>query len=188
MSKNYRYMWIGLFIVTFHINSVYYQLLPSFLGWFLVAFGVAGLCDKTGLLSWKNGSKLVSVLCILTFIDYIMTISNRQITHAYWFIVITSIIELLFLYNMLQATTEMFQKAGKKQSAIWNERILTRYSILHIIGLLLLCKNWADYSGLENDLVSVYMVGLRVFIIIRIMRIKKLCRLGKIERVRFQHG
>lgn len=55
---------------------------------------------------------------------------------------------------------------------------------LHIIGLLLLCKNWADYSGLENDLVSVYMVGLRVFIISRIIRIKKLCRLGKIERVR----
>lgn len=175
MDKGIKNIVLGIILATFHINIGTLPILPSFVGWILVTMGVNSIAKVKGQVLFNKAKILSEVLTILTLIDLIKTNLNSTLGSPYLLATLISLIELFLIYYFFSGITEVFKAKGKIKHACENERILSRYSVLHVIGILVLCICWLNYSSPAGSLMAIYMIALRIYVIYRVNKLGKLC-------------
>jgi hypothetical protein len=180
MKKGYNNITLGLILATFHINLGTLQIVPTFIGWIIVAMGVDSLLKPEGQALMNKSKKLSEALIITSLLGLIMTALDRSIGNPYLLTIIVSLIELFFIYYFLRGVTERYMAKGKITDANENEKILNIYIIFHIIGILIICVYWLKYSSLTGSFLAFYMMGLRIYIIYQVYKLGKLCSVEEI--------
>lgn len=174
MAKGYKNIVLGLILVTFHINLGTLPIVPSFIGWILVAMGVDSIAKAEGQSSFNMSKKACEALIILTLLDLIKINLDISLGSPYMLSILIALIELFFVYYFFRGITQMFKMKGYIEYACENERILSGYTVLQVIGILILGICWLNYSNTQGALVAIYMLALRIYIIYRVNKLGKL--------------
>lgn len=175
-EKAYSNIGLGLILATFHINLGTLQIVPTFVGWILVAMGVDTLVKSERQILIHKSKTLSEVLVVINLLVLIGSVLVKPIGDSYLITIIVSLIELLFIYYFLSGVTEIFKAKGKIQLAIENARISRVYIILHVMGILIMCIGWYNYNSRMVSFLVFYMLFLRIYIICRVYALRKLCR------------
>lgn len=174
MVKGYKNIVLGLILATFHINLGTLPIIPSFIAWIIVAMGVELIEEAEGQLSFNRSKKACAALIILTLLDLIKTNIDISLGNPYMLSILVALIELFFVYYFFRGVTQMFEAKGKIEYACENERILRRYTVFQIIGILILGVFWLNYSNTQGELIAIFMLALRIYIIYHVNKIGKL--------------
>lgn len=175
MANGYKNIVLGLILATFHINLGTLPIVPSFIGWILVAMGVDSIAKTEEKSSFNISKKACTVLVILTLLDLIKVNLNITLGSPYMLSTLVALIELFFVYYFFRGITQMFEVKGEIEYACENERILSGYTVLQVIGILILGICWLNYNNTQGAFISIYMLVLRIYIIYRVNKLGKLC-------------
>lgn len=175
-EKGYSNIGLGLILATFHINLGTLQIVPTFIGWILVAIGVDTLVKSDRQVLMYKSKRFSEVLVFINILMLIVTVNDNPIRDSYLLTIIVSLVELLFIYYLLSGATEIFKAKGKIRFAIANARISRVYIIFHVMGILIMCIYWSNYNSRMVSFLIFYMFFLRIYIIGRVYRLRKLCR------------
>jgi len=173
METGFKNIVLGLILATFHINLGTLQIVPSFVGWILVAMGVNSIAKAEGNELFTKAKNISVVLILLTLLDLIKVNLFITFRSPYMLPTLMTLIELLFVYYFFRGITEMLKRKGKIKQACENVKMLSGYTILHIIGILIMCICWLTSSSMTGALIGIYMVALRIYIIYRVNKIGK---------------
>ncbi len=175
MANGYKNIVLGLILATFHINLGTLPIIPSFIAWIIVATGVELIGEAEGQLSFNRSKKACIALIILTLLDLIKTNLDISLGSSYMLSMLVALIELVFVYYFFRGVTQMFEAKGKVDYACENERILSGYTVLQVIGILILGICWLNYSNTQGVLIAIYILSLRIYVIYRVNKLGKLC-------------
>lgn len=173
METGFKNIVLGLILATFHITLDTLQIVPSFVGWILVAMGVNSIAKAEGNELFTKAKNISVVLILLTLLDLIKINLVITIRSPYMLSTLMALMELFFIYYFFCGITEMLKRKGKIKQACENVKMLSGYTILHIIGILIMCICWLTSSSLTGALIGIYMVALRIYIIYRVNKIGK---------------
>lgn len=173
METGFKNIVLGLILATFHIKLGTLQIVPSFVGWILVAMGVDSIAKAEGNELFTKANNISVVLILLTFLDLIKVNLVIAFRSPYMLSTLMALMELVFIYYFFRGITEMLKTKGKIKQACDNEKMLSGYTILYIMGILIMCICWLNSSSMTGALIGVYMVALRIYIIYRVNKIGK---------------
>lgn len=176
MKKGLKDITLGLILATFHINLGTLQIVPSFIGWILVAVGVSTLVNvkAEGHVLMMKAKRWSVALSIISLFLLIATVFDNQIGDSHLLIIIVSLSELFFIYYLLSGVTEICTAKGNIEYAKENARMLGGYTTFYVIGLLIMCINWFTYSMSIGGFLTIYMIVLRIYIIYRVYKMGKM--------------
>lgn len=121
MRGGYKKIFWGILIATFSLNLGFITILPTFIGWTIVATGISILdkCAQKG--DFSKAYSLATILVVLHFIGgFISLLGEVQIGNAVPFIfypLISMMIELLLIHSLLKATVDHFDVMERKRVA-----------------------------------------------------------------------
>ena len=170
MKKGFKDITWGLILATFHINLGTIEIVPSFIGWILVAVGVSTLVNviAEGQVFMTKAKRWSVALSIISLFLLIVTVFDNGIGDSH----LSTII--FFIYYFLSGVTEIFTAKGNIEYAKENARMLSGYTIFYVIGLLIMCINWFTYSLSIGAFLTIYMIVLRIYIIYRVYKMGKM--------------
>ncbi|WP_310604226.1 hypothetical protein [Anaerosporobacter sp.] len=170
MGKDCKKISLGLFLATFHINLGTVQIFPSAFGWLLVVLGVYAIAKVQEEPQINNAKKMSLILFVIQLLD-LFGVWNDIVTNAYIVSAMVSAIELLFVFYFFDGMIKMLEAKGNLDYASENEKMLSRYKILYIIGILLLCIIGLVGINPLGSCIVVYMLVLRIYIIYRVYKL-----------------
>ncbi|MCZ0703059.1 hypothetical protein J2T56_001373 [Natronobacillus azotifigens] len=119
MRGGYKKIFWGILIATFSINLGFVTILPTFIGWTIVATGISILDKYAQKGDFSKAYSLATILVVLHFIGgFISLLGEVQIGNAVPFIfypLISMMIELLLIHSLLKATVDHFDVMGRKR-------------------------------------------------------------------------
>lgn len=176
MKKGFKDITWGLILATFHIKLGTLEIVPSFIGWILVAEGVKILVNvkAEGQVFMTKAKRWSVALSIISLLGLIVTVFDNGIGDSHLSTIIFSLCEVLFIYYFLSGVTEIFTAKGNIEYAKENARMLSGYTIFYVIGLLIMCINWFTYSLSIGAFLTIYMIVLRIYIIYRVYKMGKM--------------
>lgn len=105
MEKGYSNIGLGLILATFHINLGTLPIVPTYIGWILVAMGVDTLVKAEKKVLMYKSKTWSEVLVFINVLVFIGSVIDSSIGDSYLLTIIVSIFELLFIYYFLSGTT-----------------------------------------------------------------------------------
>lgn len=114
MSTGYNKIFWGFIFITFHINLGSIQILPNFIGYMIIYYGIKKLSEDYKVKSLEESSKYCSILIMMAFITLVISfaISPEGINNIYFDIIwmnVFNIVEIMMIYKLLDGSSEVLR-------------------------------------------------------------------------------
>lgn len=179
MFDGYNKIFWGSLIMTFHINIGVIKILPSFVGLILISNGVGILYREAQNPKFDEAKKWVLVALVLSIVSEILRFmysgseGQGSLIFVIWTLVYL-IIELLFIFKILEATIEELDVQGYSDLAVEFVGKQKIYTIFYIISSIFMIISMTYIINSLGVIAGLIAFGLRIYIIVLINRLKKL--------------
>lgn len=179
MFDGYNKIFWGFLIMTFHINIGVIKILPPFVGLILISSGISLLYRETQNIKFDEAKKWVLVALVSSIVSeiagFISSGSEEQgsLIIIIW-ILVYFIIDLLFTFKILEASIEELDAQGYSDLAVEFIAKQKIYIILYFISSIFMIISMTYIVKSLEVIAGLIALGLRVYIIVLINRLKKL--------------
>lgn len=181
--KGYNKIFWGLIFVVFNINLGPINILPDFLGYFLISIGLSAIQNEYDHDSFKLAAIIANILGAYTLITSILAfvsggsyeIFNNSIVNI-GFTLLVSAANLVMEFNILSGTASIFKDMEKLEEAEETYKIQRNYTYLCIIALFFISIIF-NISNISNSIIALIMVIY--YLIVRIYYISVIRRIIK---------
>jgi len=182
MSKNFRNIVIGMLIIFIDINSGVGDILPDFIGYFLVSISGASLFKQTGEKAFSWVSRLGGALAFITLIQLFFPMDSLQTSGDYKpesFLLYTVVTLVLlhmnnFLLSGMMVVKDNFYQLGTDNSKLGEEmKSLKRSRNIYVVLMFIMAATYAlggviDFKSMMPSLIvvgffPVFIVMLQVY-------------------------
>lgn len=178
MFKRLNYIFWGLIFMTVHINMGSLQILPNFIGWGMIAYGIYGVYDIYNNKKLLISGKLAAYTAIFSALYLFATYASLGTNVASPFMVVItvsfSILELFVVFYFFDGYIDYLLLDNKPDLAAYFTKQLRYFSITFIIDVIL----ESLVLTFQNDDFSMYVIGLgiilSIWLLILISHLKKL--------------
>ena len=181
MKQGYNKIFWGLVFVVFNINLGLINVLPDFLGYFLISLGIGAIQNEYEHDSFKLAAITANILGVYTLITSILTfasggsyeIFNNNILKIGLFLLVNAA-NLVMEFNILSGTASIFKYIEKPEEAEETYKIQRNYTYLCIIALFLMSITFNISNSTIALIMVIYYLIIRIYYFSVIRRIKKL--------------
>lgn len=167
MSSGYKKIFSGLFFSTFHINLGPIEMLPAFIGWLLVAQGIGMLYEESTIISFWKAKNYTLIMVVFSLIGFIVKLTGDQYGLSTYVSYIIPVMELLFIYFLMEGIINYLQAAGEEAAASGYEAKFRVYLIFYIIDTIVV---FITITTLNNGLFTIGAIaGILLVIWLMIM-------------------
>ena len=176
MNNGYKKILWGLIFTTFHINLGVIQILPTFVGYIIVYFGIDKIVKDYKLNSLEKSSKYCSILALMSFISVAMPFSGLEVNNSIFNIIWSNtfqVIELFMVYKLLEGSIEILEKSNNQLWSEYNKKVPV-YIILYTVFIVL--SNINQIFMIDGLIAGITLLALciRIWITIVIGKLSKL--------------
>lgn len=179
MNSGYKRIFLGLLISLFHINIMNVQIIPQFIGFILIAYGINLLCNNFENNNFKialSFSYVISIMSFFTFIspfigsrfdDIIPPFSPQYIIWT----VIFSLSDALMFYYIFSGSIEYLINVNKNELAqtfIRKQRIYIILNSVIVIGEIISLTLANNFAFITFIVISIF---IRIWLLILISRL-----------------
>lgn len=172
MREGYKKIFWGFIFVTIHINLGCIQILPNFIGYMLIYYGIKRLNADNNINALEDSSKYCLSLVIMSLISFILSFTNTNIINNIYFniiwINILNILEIVMIYKLLYGSCERV----KNDNNIYIKKI-SIYVLLSTIAAVFNNIYVIFMSDLLSVIIVIYELALRLWIISLISKMYK---------------
>lgn len=155
MKKSFNKVFWGFIIVVFNINIGPVNLMPDFLGYFIMSSGLIEIIDKFENKSFNTAKSIINFLFLYTLFTSVMNLLGIEDSFRSYgrndfydnFIsyksvfdlgltIFISLIKLIATYKILSGTIELYLSGNQQLKAESMEKSQRLYTILSLIGNL----------------------------------------------------
>ncbi|WP_133014675.1 hypothetical protein [Clostridium cuniculi] len=180
MNSGYNKIFWGFIFLIFHIKLGSIKLLPDFISYMVIYFGIKELIDQYKLESLKQSANYASILIFIAFIKLLITfsISSEMINNIYFNIIwmnVFNIVEIIMIYKLLVGSSEILKIKNNDLYDNYNNKI----SIYLIIASIITVGNTINmifYSAVIGVCIVFLALALRLWIIILVRRMYNLLK------------
>lgn len=177
--NGYKKIFWGLIFVVFNINLGLINILPDFLGYFLISMGLSAIQNECEHSSFKLAGMIANILGIYNLITSVFTILNGGYEFfgnnvpgmGLTLLVIAA--NLVMDFNILSGTISIFNNMEKTEEAEETYKIQRKYTYLSIVALFLMSIIFNISSEVIASVIIIYNLIIRIYYIVIIRRIKK---------------
>ena len=132
MGEAYRKIFWGIFILTLHINLGPLQILPNFVGYFLMASASTMLFDRHGISSFRNAKHMAAVLGVLSLLESLYFFMGQVAFAPYTFFgpLLFGVLELLFFYQVLGGYAFSLENDGHQEEGERTRSLQRKVTVL----------------------------------------------------------
>ncbi|NYB72987.1 hypothetical protein HZF24_02395 [Sedimentibacter hydroxybenzoicus DSM 7310] len=182
--KGYNKVFWGLIFVVFNINLGPVNILPDFLGYFLISIGLSAIQNEYEHDSFKLAAVIANILGAYTLITSILAfvsggsyeIFNNNVFNI-GIALLVSAANLVMEFNILSGTASIFKDMEKLEDEEETYKIQRNYTYLCIIALFFMSITFNIFN-ISNSAIAliivVYYLIVRIYYITVIRRIKKI--------------
>ncbi|MBR0599155.1 hypothetical protein [Sinanaerobacter chloroacetimidivorans] len=121
MFEGYRIIFWGIFITTFHINIGPLQILPNFLGYFLIFMGIKSLMEEftsEDLIKAKTTALLLGIYSLIAgVLDLVLSDSRGAFLPVVLLPVVAAMLELFLFYYLFRGSAVFLKESGQGELA-----------------------------------------------------------------------
>lgn len=182
MIKNgFNNVFWGYIVVVFNINLGPINLLPDFLGYFIMALGLSKIISKFENKSISSAKVMMNFLFVYSLIFSIFNIMGiRDLYSAIYKDVIglgltifISIIRLIATFKILSGVIDLYLNIGKENEAESMESSQRTYTVLTIIGLLGFTISVNTLNEYFLGVIAIFLVIVYIYYAVLLNRIRK---------------
>nr|WP_312576982.1 hypothetical protein [Sedimentibacter sp.] len=186
MEQGYRKIFWGYVISIFDFNLWNINILPDFIGYFIIGSGVYKLYEEFNDKNFKTANSLANFLMcyslIMSIVNYGISSNSLGVglyDHPYkkfidlFLLIFASSVTLIMSFNILSGTTALYLKKEQINEALSLEKTQKNYTILNITGMILFSVSINISHGYFAALVAVYMIIAALYFVKTISKISK---------------
>lgn len=179
MKRGYKRVFWGLILVIFNINIGPVNILPDFMGYFLISIGLSTIRSEYENDSFKLSAVIANILGVYTLVASLLAFAN--VGHdlsgnkflGTGLTMLVSIANLVMEYNILSGTISLFNNIGKTFEAEEMHKIQRNYTYLTVIALFLMSVSFNISNEIIVMAILIYYLIIRIYYISVIRKIKK---------------
>ncbi len=165
MLSGYSTIIWGLFLATFHINIGTFPVLPAFVGWIMIAHAIGEIRKEVQLEAFTKAELFAGFMTVETILAFVLDILNYRNELAQLITLAYMILNLIFIYYLMQGSIEYLESHGKASEAEHYRAIQLIYIVLCVITGILGGTSIATGNGGWNALAG----GIGVMMVISLM-------------------
>lgn len=136
MTSGYKKIYWGLFFSTFHLNLGNIQVLPAFIGWLIVAYGLYILHQETSHSSFKLAHNFTLIMAGASFVGFYSSITGERYHITDYTSLIIPFIELFFIYYFMEGSIDYLRASNQQEAAYSYEGVLRAFMIIYIANTI----------------------------------------------------
>lgn len=180
MTTGYNKIFWGFIFLTFNINLGSIKLLPDFISYIIIYFGIKELLEEYNLGSLKKASNCDSVLIFMAFIRLVInfSIGSEMINNIYFNIIwmnVFNIVEIIMIYKLLVSNNEILNIKNNNLCENYNNKI-SMYIIIASIITVGNTINMIFYSEVIGGCIVLLALALRLWIIMLVRKMHNLLK------------
>ncbi len=170
MSEGYKKVFWGFIFLTFHINFVGFKMLPSFIAYMIIYYGIKKIYENYDLEGFKICGRLCIVLSVLSFFSLVIEgspgwgIGNNVFFNLIW-MNIFNVLEIIMIYMLLWGSSEILKDKNNSLHESYNKRVI-KYIILESIAVIAKNINMIFMSEILWGCALALELGLKIWIIV----------------------
>ncbi len=185
MEQAYRKIFWGFLIVLFNINIGPLNILPDFLGYFIIGSGLTIIVNEFENKNFRSAHQMANLLLVYTlllsvfnFIGLGENIENG-ILYQYKIVidvglsVLSNIISLYMSFNILSGTIDLYLNRERKNQADSLVKLQRSYTLLFLIGIILISISFNISSEVYVAIVAIYVILVQIYFATIISGIRK---------------
>ncbi|MBP1927208.1 hypothetical protein J2Z76_003105 [Sedimentibacter acidaminivorans] len=185
MEQGYRKVFWGFLIVLFNINIGPINILPDFLGYFIIGSGLVAIVNEFETKSFRIAHKTANLLFLYTLLLSIFNfigsgeIIGNSSGYQYKIIidiglsVLSSIFSLYMAFHILSGTINLYLNRAQKLQAELLVKSQRSYTLLLLIGIILISISFNISSGVYMAITSIYVLLVQIYFATIISGIRK---------------
>ncbi len=183
MEKGYKKVYWGLIVAIFNFHIGPINILPDFLGYFLISSGLSIIQDEDKHDSFKISTIIAGALTFYSLMTSILVITGGVGFFNYKILnnnimkigstLLISALNLVMDFNILSGTKSLLMNVEKSEAAELTDKIQRNYTYLYIIALLLISISFNISNEVFIISVTVYLIIIRLYFVSIIRRIRK---------------
>lgn len=175
MKTGYRRIFLGIVIMTLHVNIGNLEILPRFIGWAVVIAGIVSLKYSQSAEEYKKAEALAitgTLYSIITFITDLdgYLISSITMTLMILFI---SVIELLMEYFIIKGSADYLYDRGNPDYAHKLMKDIRVYATIDSITLFFFTLYYYEGFTIFVTICTIVFMILRIWFLVMIHGLKK---------------
>jgi hypothetical protein len=185
MEQGYRKVFWGFLIVLFNINIGPINILPDFLGYFIIGSGLVAIVNEFETKSFRIAHKTANLLFLYTLLLSIFNfigsgeIIGNSSGYQYKIIidiglsVLSSVFSLYMAFHILSGTINLYLNRAQKPQADLLVKSQRSYTLLLLIGIILISISFNISSGVYMAITSIYVLLVQIYFATIISGIRK---------------
>ncbi len=185
MEQGFRKIFWGFLIALFNINIGTINILPDFLGYFIIGSGLMTIINGFENKSFRIAHKTANLLFVYTLLLSIFTfigsgeITGMSILYQYKIIidiglsVLSSIFSLYMCFYILSGTIDLYLNRERKDQADSLEKLQRSYTLLLLIGIVLVSISFNISSAVYVGIIAIYIILVQIYFATIISGIRK---------------
>lgn len=169
MKGGFKNIFWGILITVFDINLGPINILPNFLGYFIIGSGINKILDEfenKNFITAKTVSNFLGLYSLILSIANITALNEgfqyENIIESSLFI-FSSSISLIMAFFILSGTIELYLSRNDSNHAVNIENKQRKYILLHILGLLLIIFSMNFSNATYKMTVIIYMIVIQIY-------------------------
>lgn len=170
MSEGHKKIFWGFIFITFHVNLGNVEVLPNFIGYIIICYGIEKAVKEYEFKSLEQSAKCCSILLFMSFLSLVLifgigeSITNNIFFNLIW-TNIFNIVEMIMIYKLLCGNSEILKKEDNILYDKYNNRI-SIYIVLAAIASVSYNINAIFMSEILVIFIVVLQLALRLWIIL----------------------
>lgn len=179
MQQRYRKIFWGLLVVIFNINIGPINILPDFIGYFMISFAISDIINEFDNKEFRRAKKIANILAlyslILSFADIIggaLDSSYNDIVSIGLAILISSAV-LVMSFNIFSGTIELYLSREMNEYYELTVKTQRNYTKSNLVGIFLMTVSINIFDEYYTAIAAVYIIATQIYFAAIINRIKK---------------
>ena len=191
MKGSFNKIYWGFIIVLFNINIGPINLMPDFIGYFLMSSGLYEIINKFESKSLNKAKSIINFLFVYTlfnsifdfigFEDLFISYSNND----FYYILISyksvidlsltmfiSLVKLLATFKVLSGSIELYLSSEQQFKAETMERSQRSYTVMSLIGLFAITISLNISNEYFSVGAAVFLIGVYIYYAVLLRRIR----------------
>ncbi|HHX23618.1 MAG TPA: hypothetical protein GX723_06370 [Thermoanaerobacterales bacterium] len=176
MYQGYRRIFWGIFFLTFTINLGSLKILPSFAAYLIIHSGIKTLQNEHSSHLLDRASKASVVATIISILEIVFVwfvdLDNQSYLAVLWMTIII-LIELILIYFLLVASTDILQHYDHKELAQEYDKKMRIYISSYTLLAIVIIISYTFSFITIMTLASIAMIILRIWLMAIVNSLKK---------------
>lgn len=170
MSEGYKKVFWGFIFLTFHVKFLNFQMLPTFIAYMIIYYGVKKVYEDYDLEIFRVCSRLCTVLSVLSFFSLVIEVSsgwgigNNVFFNLIWMIIF-NVLDMIMIYMLLCGSREILKDKNNILHEIYSKRVI-KYVILESVAVIAKNINMVFMSEILWGCALSLELGLKIWIIV----------------------